>query len=92
MQAPKNIEDVSIATEHKSSGIGRISCSKSTVRQLARKKLQKYFRHADFQMTTALSNLRRLLAQGLQQESYYSNNYYSNNTFSAEFEKAIICG
>ena len=41
MQAPKNIEDVSIATEHKSSGIGRIACSKSTVRQLARKKLQK---------------------------------------------------
>ena len=40
MQAPENTKDVSIATEHNSSGIRRSACSKPAVRELPSEKLQ----------------------------------------------------
>ena len=82
---------VYIATEHKSSGIRRFA-TQSTVKETAREKLQKQCHHVDFEKTTALSNLRSLLAQGLQQGSYYNSSFYSNNTFPLTLRSQLSVG
>lgn len=69
---------------HQTQIADKVSCSKSTVREQSKEKLPSQCLHDDFEKKTAQSNLRSLLAQGLQQRSYCSGNACNNTNFLAK--------
>ena len=62
------------------------------LRGAKKKGISSWTTHADFDKATALSNLRSLLAQGLQQGSYCSSNFYSKNTFLLTLRNQLFMG